>query len=222
MSALHTIAHFRYSDRNNCKSRKNKSSGNKKSSVAGSNSISADGRMTETNGRRFYDLLTFLAEIAVPLLEARRKDAQRENYIPIGWKKYDDATRSMGMAANLVDAEVYVMSFILKSINLLVEEVDSHRHDALFVSMFNCRLTESDRNEIRSWRMHIQDDFFYVTTRSNEGGVLVQVGSNKMVNELQNNDVHEPRVFVVDSPWSGTSRLSLQARSSTRSYFLFS
>jgi len=178
--------------------------------------------MTERNSRRFNDLIAFLMEIAVPLLEARRKECQLENYTPIGWKKYDEATRSTGMVGNSVDAKVHVMSFILKAINLLVEEVDSHRHDALFVSMFNRRLTESDRNEIRSWRTHIQDDFFYVTTRSNEGGVLVQVGSYKMVNELNQNDVHEPRVFVVDSPWKGTSRLSLQARSSTRSYFLFS
>jgi len=166
--------------------------------------ISADGRMSEKDGRRFYDLLSFLAEIAVPELEVRRKDLLKKNYSPIGWKTFDFNRGARGLAANSMEIRDMVMTFILKEIDWLVEEVESKRHDSLFSRLFNKQLLKDDLVEIRSWKLHVQDDFFYITNRPNEGAVFVQCGllpGSKLtlnpMGEWQKAEIHEPRVFVV-------------------------
>mmetsp|Transcript_7999 Transcript_7999/g.9216 ORF Transcript_7999/g.9216 Transcript_7999/m.9216 type:complete len:746 (+) Transcript_7999:145-2382(+) len=178
----------------------NKSNGNSNSKSNKSNNVSYNGCMTERNGRRFYDLLAFLAEIAVPRLESRRKESLGRSYESLGWVSWCKASRSMGMTANPVDIRETVMSFILREIDWIVNEIDSQvdgKYDELFQRMFNRRLSESDKQEIRSWKMHIQDDFIYIQTRQSEGAVLVQCGIQDTDNELCTSDIHEPRVFVV-------------------------
>ena len=78
--------------------------------------VSEDGRMMQRDGQRFYDLLSFLAEIAVPLLEATLMNLRKDNYTPLGWKNGPNSITSNSMQLRTI-----VVPFILRSIDMLVE-----------------------------------------------------------------------------------------------------
>jgi hypothetical protein len=90
---------------------------NKIGSARSGTNLTEDGRMPERDGRRLYVLLSFLAEIAVPRLEAKRKECYRGNYEPLGWKSSDSHNGSIGMAANTMEMRETVMSYILQDID---------------------------------------------------------------------------------------------------------
>jgi len=182
------------------KNKKKVGGGRAAAAAATTTLVSADGRMKEEDGRRFYDLVAFLAEIAVPVLEARRRETLKSNYHPLGWRTFDYSVGAQGMVANSLEVRDAVMSFILREIDWLAEQVDGRRYDAMFSQLFNRRITEEDRDEIRSWRLHVQDDFFCVASRVNEGAIFVQVGSldeSMRMDDFYAEDFHEPRVFLV-------------------------
>jgi hypothetical protein len=173
-----------------------------------------DGRMPRREGIRFYDLLSFLAEIAVPRLEAKRKE-------PLGWKSTDLENGVVAFAgtANTRKVEGIVLAFILEDIDWLVEQVDSGRYDEMFLRLYGCHLTAEDKKEIQSWKLHILDDFFVVTHRPREGAVFVQVGRLQERDQLLESraepswfqaDYHEPRVFVVQGLLAEPLQQSLQ------------
>ena len=154
-------------------------------------------RMVQRDGQRFYDLLSFLAEIAVPLLEATLMNLRKDNHTPLGWKNGPNSITSNSMQLRTI-----VVPFILRSIDMLVEQINNNEHDTLYRTMFHRPLTTKDKAEISSWTLHVQDYFFYVKTRPKEGAVLVQCGAgtdSKIKNQLLkvNDDVHESQIFVV-------------------------
>jgi len=92
--------------RNPSKKNKAASAGSGSGDGAATNKVAVDsrGRMSERQGRRLYDLLSFLAELALPRLEAQRRDAQKQNYRPLGW------ISDGGMTANSLEARDVVTS----------------------------------------------------------------------------------------------------------------
>ena len=149
------------------KSRRNNKIGLKNSATATDDAstrnlpqVLIDGRMVDRAGRRFYDYLTFLAEIAMPLLEKSRQKHLHLKYAPLGWKKYNVNYQTEGFASNSFELRDIVMTYILTSIDELIEEINSCKYDALFISIFRRKLTENDKKEIGSWKLHVMDDFF--------------------------------------------------------------
>jgi hypothetical protein len=188
--------------------KKSKQKANHKTSNNKSTSkLTQDGRMPERDGRRLYELLAFLAEIAVPRLEAKRKESYQKNYQPLGWKSNVDNNMGalVGMAANTMEVREMVMSYILQDIDWLVEQVvDSEKYDLLFLQLHGRRISADDKKEIQSWKLHVEDDFFVICHRPREGAVFVQVGRLQERDHLLESepswiqaDYHEPRVFVV-------------------------
>ena len=69
------------------------------------------------------------------------------------------------------------MSYILHEIDWLAHEVEQTRAEPLVRQILGRRLSQDDRANIRSWRVHVKDDFFVVShSHAQQGGtVMVQV-----------------------------------------------
>lgn len=154
--------------------------------------VDREGRMPEVEGRRFYALMDFLALIVVPRI--RQEQPINKNLV------WDPA----GIAYNPIETRVIVVDYILQNIESISREIDSSRHDALFRRTTGRRMTALDKSDIRSWKLHVSDDFFVVDHIPRKGSVLVQVGRLLGTTDLENElayirkeDVHEPRVFLV-------------------------
>lgn len=163
-------------------------------------SSSLKGRMPEMKGRSFYALLSLLTAIAVPKMNAEH--AKLPHDIP-------EAPLYTEIHRYPMSIRMIILSYALREIDWLVEEIESGRHQALIQRIMGRRLSQSELETIKSWLVHIHDDFFVMGHRKNEGTVLVQVGrlvtrdklyeptTDKYKEEFVGDDIHEPRVFVV-------------------------
>ena len=118
--------------------------GKKNRSKAAAKKADINGNMPKRDIIRFDNYLTFLGEIAVPFLEANRRNLHTNNYKSLGWKWYDSDSHTQsqptGMFSNPMMLRIIIISFILRSIDLLIDEINSKRYDVLFVSIFKRRL----------------------------------------------------------------------------------
>lgn len=102
-------------------------------------------------------------------------------------------------------ARTIVLSYIWKHIHRITDEIDAGQHDDLYLKKVGRRMEEKDRNEIRSWRKHIKDDFVVINHVPHKGSVFVQVGrvakfEQQMLgpNPIKDDsDIHDPRVFLI-------------------------
>lgn len=158
--------------------------------------VDEQGRMHREDGIRFYGLLDFIVLSCIGDIEKERRVSP--NVPPLNWPERDglqkmpDAVRSI------------VMSYVLRNIDRLSAEVDLGVHDELFLKCFSRSIEEKDKDDIRSWKNHIFDDFIVVDHIAHKGTVLVQVGRVQQVEgeeELHStrseNDNHPPRVFII-------------------------
>jgi len=95
-----------------------------------------------------------------------------------------------------------VSDYILQHIEELSREIRLGKHDSLYRMMFGRSLSEQDKKNIEAWCAHIEDDFFVVDHIPKKGTVFVQIGriDKERINDgkiFDENDVHEPRVFLV-------------------------
>ena len=184
------------------------------------NGSGSDGMMPEPIGRRFQQLLEFLCVIALPMFEEREKERGKllygTEYHPFEWvQRYHDS----GDPTELW--ETLMMIFVSENIDLLANQVERGLHDAIFRQTFGTSLLESDKREIKSWTMHVQDEFFIVDHRD-DGAVFVQVGRLRDEECCEENDnlnpnpeYHEPRVFLVQGL---ACPVSIQASSAAESF----
>jgi hypothetical protein len=123
--------------------------------------------MAERDGRRFYALLDFLAAIAVPRLQQEHRDH---------FSSYDLQWNPAGYQQNSAEKRVLVSDYILTNCEALATEVESGRHDRLFIATVGRRLTALDKTSIRGFCAHVEDDFYVVKHVPGQGSVFVQVG----------------------------------------------
>ena len=93
--------------------------------------VSDDGRMLRGVGQRCYDLLSCLAEIAVPLLEATTRNLRKDNDTPLGWKNGPNSS----ITSNSIQLRTIVVTFILRSSDLLVEQIHNNEHATLYCTI---------------------------------------------------------------------------------------
>ena len=126
--------------------------------------VDVHGRMQEKHGRHFCKLLLLLAAITVPKLNAERGQAKEQ---PLAWNDRDSSANSM-------ETREIVMSYILREIDWLADEIE--KQTSLACQILGRRLTREDKNNIRSWKLHVKDDFFVLGHLPAQGTVMVQVG----------------------------------------------
>lgn len=147
--------------------------------------VDEQGRMHREDGIRFYGLLDFIALSCIDAIEKERRVTP--NIPPLNWpardglQKMPDAVRSI------------VMSYILRNIDRLSAEVDLGIHDELFLKCFSRSIEEKDKDDIRSWKNHLFDDFIVVDHISHKGTVLVQVGR---VQQVEFNKLREKKSYI--------------------------
>ncbi len=118
-------------------------------------------------------------------------------YIPLHWPERDGLQRMPDSIRTIV------LTFIWKHINRITDEVDAGDHDTLFLRKVGRRIRDADKDEIRSWRNHIEDDFVVINHVPHVGSIFVQVG--RVVDfevpglgpVKDDADIHEPRVFCI-------------------------
>jgi hypothetical protein len=161
--------------------------------------LDAEGRMQANESRRFYGLWSVLAAMAFPKLNAERASVLGTTQIPLHWYSADTSPDSGCI-------EQIVMDYILQEIDWLVEQVESsnNRHNQLIIQQAlggRRVLSKGEKEEIRSWKVHVKDDFFVLGFIPGQGSILVQVGRLQHRNLLPprkiQDEYHEPRVFVV-------------------------
>ena len=120
------------------------------------------------------------------------------DWIPLNWPERD------GLQIMPDSARTIVLSYIWKHINRITDEIDNGRHDELYLKKVGRRIADADKNEIRSWRNHIEDDFVVVNHVPHKGSLFVQVGrvaafeQKGLPGPIQDDsDIHDPRVFFV-------------------------
>ena len=163
---------------------------------AASPRLDADGHMPERQSRRFYGLLNVLAAMALPKLNAER--ASVPGAIPLQWNPN-------GTSTDCIDSRETVFNYILQEMDWLVEQIESNdnsHHQLIIQQVLGRRvLSKGEKEEIRSWRVHIRGDFFVLGHIPGQGDVLVQVGrlqhQELLPPHVIQHDHHEPRVFVV-------------------------
>lgn len=174
--------------------------------------IDADvrGRMPEKHGRQLYKLLSLLAAVGVPRLNQEREQANQK---PVDWYWQD-------MAENSVEIRDLVIAYMLRDIDYLVAEVMKKEREPLCRQILGRRLTATDKGNIQSWKVHVKDDFIVVDHVPRQGTVMVQIGRHVhrdyLMNErpdfVQHEDVHEPRIFVVQGLADSLSDLTESGR----------
>jgi hypothetical protein len=148
--------------------------------------ITLDGQMPSRECKWFNSLLDFLSHIELPRLEKKRKKVFKDSK-PLDWR--------FPISSNSIDNQKMMILSILTDMDLLAEEVQSGKHDDLFLRKFGVPITAQDKAEIASWKMHVEDDFFVVNHRPREGAVFVQCGRLDGEKGLGLNS-HEPRVSL--------------------------
>ena len=140
--------------------------------------VSRDGRMDERHGRRLYSLLEALAAMALPGLERERQITHGVSYEPLRWNPVSFGLNTMG-------DRMLVCSYILRNIESLSLEIDSGRRDQWFRSVLGRRLSSDEKATIRTWKVHVDDDFFVIGHAPSKGAIFVQVvnlgGDGKMI-----------------------------------------
>jgi len=116
--------------------------------------------------------------------------------IPLHWPDRDGLQRMPDSTRTIV------LSYIWKHINRITDEIDDGVHDGLFLRKVGRRIQDADKDEIRSWRNHIEDDFVVINHVPHVGSIFVQVGrvvefEQKGGTVKDDADIHEPRVFCV-------------------------
>lgn len=118
-------------------------------------------------------------------------------YIPLHWPERDGLQRMPDSMRTIV------LTFIWKHINRITDEVDAGDHDTLFLRKVGRRIQDKDKDEIRSWRNHIEDDFVVINHVPHVGSIFVQVGRVVQFEQpglgpvKDDADIHEPRVFCI-------------------------
>jgi hypothetical protein len=163
--------------------------------------LDAEGRMQANQSRRFYGLWDVLSAMAFPKLNAERASVPGTTQTPLHWHSSD---RSPDSGCNAL----IVMDYILQEIDWFVEQVESsdNRQNQLIIQQAlggRRVLSKGEKEEIRSWKVHVEDDFFVLGFIPGQGSILVQVGRLQHQELLPprkiQDEYHEPRVFVVQS-----------------------
>mmetsp|Transcript_19665 Transcript_19665/g.32244 ORF Transcript_19665/g.32244 Transcript_19665/m.32244 type:complete len:661 (+) Transcript_19665:95-2077(+) len=158
--------------------------------------IDKHGRMPRDDGIKFYALLDLLAHIVIDDVERERRWSE-STYIPFHWPERDGLQKMPDSARSIV------LTHIWKNINRISDEIDNGDHDGLFLRKVGRRIQDADKDEIRSWRNHIEDDFIVINHVPHVGSIFVQVGrvvqfEQKIAGSVKDEtDIHEPRVFCV-------------------------